>query len=134
MKRSQINFSPGSLDRKAFLLDQFINDERTKLAEGGSMLQPLTSEAQQVIASYHLGIPTAAYRAKFAIKKAFGVAFLLVVGLGILIAAFLDSSSMQLSTLIAVVIVCVLFLAFPIWIVVDAVRSRDIEVYVCPAG
>ncbi len=98
------------------------------------MLQPLTTEARQVIASYHLGIPTAAYRAKFTIKKAIAVAFLFAVGLGILVAAILDSSSVLLSTVIAVVISSVLFLAIPIWIVVDAVRSRDIQVYVCPGG
>ncbi len=98
------------------------------------MLQPLTSEAQQVIASSHLGIPTAAYRAKFTIKKAIAVAFLFAVGLGILAVAILDSSSVLLSTVIAVVISSVLFLAIPLWIVVDAVRSRDIQVYVCPGG
>lgn len=98
------------------------------------MLQPLTSEAQLVIASYHLGIPTATYRAKFTIKKAIAVAFLFAVGVGILAAAILDSSSMLLSTMIAVVILSVLFLAIPLWIVVDAVRSRDIQVYVCPGG
>ena len=98
------------------------------------MLQPLTSEAQQVIASYHLGIPTAAYRAKFAIKKAIAVAFLFAVGLGMLAVAILDSSTVLLSTLIAVVIVSVLFLAIPIGVVVDALRSRDIQVYVCPGG
>jgi len=98
------------------------------------MLQPLTSEAQQVIASYHLGRPTAAYRAKFTIKKLIAVAFLFAVGLGILAVAILDSSSLLLSTLIAVVIASVLLLAIPLWIVVDAVRSRDIQVYACPDG
>ncbi|HLX39629.1 MAG TPA: DUF6585 family protein [Ktedonobacteraceae bacterium] len=98
------------------------------------MLQSLTSEAQQVIASSQLGRPTAAYRAKFAIKKAIAVAFLFAIGLGILAAAILESSSMLLSTMIAVVITGVLVLALPLWIVVDAVRSRDIQVYVCPAG
>lgn len=98
------------------------------------MLQPLTSEAQQVIASYRLGIPTAAYRAKFTIKKAIAVAFLFAVGLGMLAVVILDSSSASLSTLITVVIVSVLFLAIPIWVVVDALRSRDIRVYVCPGG
>lgn len=67
------------------------------------MLQPLTSEAQQVMASSHLGRPTAAYRAKFTIKKAIAVAFLFAVGLGILAVAILDSSSVLLSTVIAVV-------------------------------
>jgi len=67
------------------------------------MLQPLTSEAQQVMASSHLGRPTAAYRAKFTIKKAVAVAFLFAVGLGILAVAILDSSSVLLSTVIAVV-------------------------------
>ena len=98
------------------------------------MLQPLTSEAQQVMASSHLGRPTAAYRAKFTIKTAIAVAFLFAVGLGILAVAILDSSSVLLSTVIAVVIASVLFLAIPIWIVVDAIRSRDIQVYVCPSG
>ncbi len=98
------------------------------------MLQPLTSEAQQVIASSHLGIPTAAYRAKFTIRKTIAVAFLFAVGLGILAVAILNSSSLLLSTLIAVVISSVLLLAIPTWIVVDAVRSRDIQVYACPGG
>ena len=98
------------------------------------MLQPVTSETQQVIASYQLGIPTAAYRAKFTVRKAIAVAILFAVGLGILAVAIFDSSSVLLSTVIAVVISSVLFLAIPIWIVVDAVQSRDIQVYVCPAG
>lgn len=98
------------------------------------MLQPLTAEAQQVSASSHLGRPTAAYRAKFTIKKAIAVAFLFAVGLGMLAVVILDSSSVPPSTVIAVVIASVLFLALPLWIVVDAVRSRDIQVYVCPGG
>ena len=98
------------------------------------MLQPLTSEAQLVIASSRLGIPTATYRAKFTIKKVIAVAFLFAVGVGILAAAILDSSSMLLSTMIAVVISSLLLLAIPLWIVVDALRSRDIQVYVCPGG
>ena len=98
------------------------------------MLQPLTSEAQQAINSYQLGIPAAVYQAKFMIKKAIAAAFLFAVGLGILAAAILDSSSVLLSTMIAVVIASVLFLAIPIWIMVDAIRSRGIQVYVCPGG
>ena len=100
----------------------------------GQQLSSLTPEAYQMAATYQLGMPTAAYRAKFPIKKAIAVAFLFAVGLGILAAAILDSSSMLLSTVIAVVISGVLFLAIPIWIVVDAVRSRDKRVYVCPGG
>lgn len=98
------------------------------------MFQPLTSEAHQVIATSHLGRPTAEYRAKFTVKKAIAVALLFAVGLGMFAAVILDSSSVPPSTLIAVVIASVLFLALPIWVVLDAVRSRDIQVYVCPAG
>ncbi len=98
------------------------------------MLQPLTPEARQVMASYNLGMPTVEYRTKFTVRKSIAVAILFAGGLGFLVVAILGSSSLLLSAVIAVVILSVMCLAAAMWTVVDAVQSRDIHVYVCPGG
>ena len=95
---------------------------------------PFTPEAYQVAVTYQLGLPTAEYRPKFTIRKAIGLAVLFVCGPAFLLLAILSSSSIELSGVIALLILSVIGFVTPIGIVVDMVRSRDMRVYVCPAG
>lgn len=98
------------------------------------MIQPLTSDAHQVIVMYHLGIPTAEYRAKLARKKAIAIALLLIIGLGFLALAIYGFYSTELSTVIIILILSLLILATGVWTIMDTVLSRDIHVYSCPGG
>jgi hypothetical protein len=93
----------------------------------------LTPEAYQVAVTYRLGQPTAEYRPRFTIRKAIGLALLFACGPAFLLLA-LVSSSIELSGVIVLLILSGIGFVTPVWIVVDLVRSREMRVYVCPAG
>ncbi|HEX6480813.1 MAG TPA: DUF6585 family protein [Ktedonobacteraceae bacterium] len=94
----------------------------------------LTPEAYQVAVMYRLGQPTAEYRPRFTIRKAIGLALLFASGPAFLLLALVSSSSIELSGVIALLILSGIGFVTPVWIVVDLVRSREMRVYVCPAG
>jgi hypothetical protein len=106
------------------------------LNKEGIMLQPqsaqqlssLTPEANQVAATYQLGLPTAEYKFKLSIRYAILLVFLLVFLLGFIALGFATNQVLGFT------IIGLLGFAALIVVMADMFRAIGTHVYVCPGG
>ena len=95
-------------------------------------MQPIPPEAQQLVATYQLGMPVAEFGSKLTAGKLVSSILFLLIGAGFLVLSLTTSSSS--SGLLALLLISLLFIGLGLASFIVMYLRRNLHIYVCPEG